>query len=183
MPGTQMLAGLTSKVAGLGVVAKVGLGASLAAAGVAGAGVAGALPAAADHAVRDAIETVSPLDLAEPGDGAPDRFGARVSADATGESDGDKGVDGPTIAAEAPGADHRNGAASGASAGSRGSAAPDEPPGQTGATGLTRANQTTAAPHAPDTPPSTSPPHRGPDDPGDDHPAPGGPAGGHGSAE
>ena len=159
MPGTSMLAGAASKAASLGLVTKIGLGASLAAAGVAGAGAAGALPASADHVVRDAIEVVTPVEFSEPGDGAPDRFGERVSSDATGESDGENGVDGQQIADDAPGADHRPD-----------SAAPNEAPGQSGETGLTRANQTPAAPHAPDTPPSTTPPPGGPTDPGSENP-------------
>ena len=158
MPGTHLFTGVTSKLTMLGIVGKAGLGATLAAAGVLGAGAAGALPAPAGHAVRSAIETVSPVDFHEPGDEAPERFGAQVSADATGEADGDKGVDGPSIAGSTPGADHR--------------ADPPDPPGQTGATGLTRANQTPAAPHAPDTPPSTTPTQGGPTDPGTDPPGP-----------
>ena len=158
MPGTSMLAGAASKAAGLGLVAKIGLGASLAAAGVAGAGAAGALPAPADHAVRGAIETVSPVEFSEPDD-APAPYGKRVSSDATGEADGENGVDGQQIADQAPGADHRSD-----------SAAPDEAPGQSGETGLTRANQTPAAPHAPDAPPSTTPAQSGPADPGSDNP-------------
>jgi hypothetical protein len=158
MPGTSLLAAVTSKAAGLGLAAKVGLGTSLAAAGVVGAGAAGALPAGADHAVQDAIEVVSPLEFPESGPDeapSPDRFGDQVSSDATGESDGEKGVDGREIAENAPGAEHRPD-----------SAGPDEAPGQSGDTGLTRANETPAAPHVPDTPPSTTPaPGGGPADP------------------
>jgi hypothetical protein len=167
-PGTQKLASVTSKAAGLGLIAKIALGASVAAASVAGAGVTGMLPARANHAVRGVIEAVTPIkfhdhdhDHSDHSDQKPDgNFGERVSSDATGESDGDKGVDGHQIADDAPGADHRPG-----------SAAVDEPPGQSGDTGLTRANETPAAPHAPDTPPSTTPPHKGaPDDPGGANP-------------
>jgi hypothetical protein len=160
MLGTRKLASVTGKVAGLGLVAKIGLGASVAAAGVVGAGATGMLPASADHAVRGAIEAVTPVkfhdhDQSHNGQKPDDNFGQRVSSDATGESDGDKGVDGHQIADDAPGADHRPG-----------SAAADEPPGQSGDTGLTRANETPAAPYAPDTPPSTTPPQAGgPDDP------------------
>jgi hypothetical protein len=160
MPGIRTLAGVTSKVASLGLVAKIGLGTSLAAAGVASAGTAGVLPASANHAVRDAIEVVSPVEFSEPGDSeAPDRFGERVSSDATGESDGEKGVDGREIADDAPGADHRPDPA-----------VADEAPGQSGETGLTQANETPAAPHAPDKPPNTTPPQGGPADPGSDNP-------------
>jgi hypothetical protein len=146
MSGTEALVAMTSKVAGFGLVAKVGLGASLAAAGIAGAGTAGALPAPADRAVRDAIETVSPIELTGSGEATTEPFGEQVSADATAESDSDKGVDGRVIAADAPGADHR-----------ADPAAPADAPGQTGDTGLSRANDTPAAPHLPETPPSTTP--------------------------
>jgi hypothetical protein len=144
MPGIESVAGLTGKVAGLGLVAKLGLGASLAAAGVAGAGAAGVLPAAANDAVRGAIEVVSPVEF-DTNDSDTTRFGDRVSADATGESDGENGVDGQQISGEAPGAANRPD-----------SGPADEPPGQSGETGLTRANQTPAAPHAPDTPGNAS---------------------------
>jgi hypothetical protein len=138
MPGIESVAGLGGKVASLGLVAKLGLGTSLAAAGVVGAGVAGVLPAAANEAVRDAVEVVSPVQFDSNDD---TNFGDRVSTDATGESDGVNGVDGQQIADEAPGAANRPD-----------SGPADEPPGQSGETGLTRANQTPAVDHAPDTP-------------------------------
>ena len=141
MPGLEGAAGLAGKVAGLGLVARLGLGTSLAAAGVVGAGVAGMLPAAADDAVRGVVEVVSPVEFDSNDEDDTTTFGDRVSGDATGESDGEKGVDGQQIAEEAPGAANRP--ASGPA---------DEPPGQSGETGLTRANQTPAAEHAPDTP-------------------------------
>ena len=135
MPGFDRVAGLTGKVASLGLVAKLGLGASLAAAAAAGAGAAGVLPAAANHAVRGAIEGVTPVEFDSNGND-DSNFGDRVSSDANGESDGENGVDGQVISQEAPGAAHR----------------PDSgAPGQSGETGLTRANQTPAAEHAPDT--------------------------------
>jgi hypothetical protein len=130
--GVARLVSSTGKAAGLGIVAKLGLSASLAAAGVVGAGAAGLLPAAANHAVRGAIEVVTPVQFDEPNE-HPATFGDRVSSDATGESDGENGVDGQQISDEAPGADNRNGGSS-----------PDAAPGQTGATGQTRADQTPA---------------------------------------
>jgi hypothetical protein len=162
MPGTHLFTGLASKLAGLGVVGKAGLGATLTAAGVLGAGAAGALPASADHAVRNAIESVAPVDFDDPGEPADEPFGKQVSADATGEADGENGVDGPTIAATNPGAAHRAdpGDATGRGDGEA----------TTGATGLTRANQTPAADHAPDAPPTASPTPGGPAEPGADHP-------------
>lgn len=145
---TVAAAAKTGRLAGLGLAAKLAVGGSLAAASVVGAGAAGMLPASATEAVRGAIETVTPVQFSHSDDdhSPTSSFGRRVSADATGESDGVKGVDGPTIASEAPGAANRPD-----------SAAPDEPPGQSGVTGLARANETPAAPHAPDTAPSTVP--------------------------
>ena len=133
-------AAIAARVAGLGAAAKIGLGASLAAASVAGAGAVGALPGPANDAVRGAIETVSPVDFHD-GDEAehPENFGDQVSDDATGESDGEHGVDGQQISEEAPGADHRPD-----SAGSS-----DEGPGQPDSTGLDRANETPAEDNAP----------------------------------
>ena len=145
MPGIDRVAGLTGKVASLGLVAKLGLGASLAAAAAAGAGAAGVLPASANHAVRGAIESVTPVEFDSNGDDGSN-FGDRVSADATGESDGVNGVEGRQIADDAPGAVHRPDPG-----------AVDESPGQSGDPGLARANDTPAAPHAPDSlPPAAS---------------------------
>jgi hypothetical protein len=145
---------MAGKVAGLGLVAKLGLGTSLAAASVAGAGAAGVLPTAANDAVRGAIEVISPIDFGPP-DGETTTFGRRVSKDATGESDGVTGVDGHDIADDAPGATHRPG-----------SDVADDSPGQAGETGLTQANETPAAPHAPDGLPGTDPSSDRPADPG-----------------
>jgi hypothetical protein len=163
---TTRATGVTTKVAGLGLVAKIGLGTSLAAASVAGAGAAGVLPAAANDTVRDAIEAVSPVHLFDASD-EPTSSDDRDPSDRTGtsESDGDEAGDGPAIADDAPGADHRPDPA-----------VDDEPPGQSGDTGLTRANETPAAPHAPDTTPaatapSTIPAHGPPADPGPADPA------------
>jgi hypothetical protein len=110
----QGLSIAASKLAGLSLAAKIGVGATVVTTSVAGAGAAGALPDAADARVRDAIEVVSPVEFDEPagedrgpaGD-HPDNFGKVVSADATGESDGQPGVDGATISSMAPGAAHR----------------------------------------------------------------------------
>ena len=152
MPGAHPFTVVTSTLTSLGGVGKAGLGATLTAIGVLGAGAAGALPAPADEAVRDAIETVSPIAFDAADDDPPARFGAQVSADATGESDGEEGVDGLSIAATTPGSSHR-----------ADPAAPDAPPGQAAETGLSRANQTPAAPHAPDVAPGAVPAQGGPD--------------------
>lgn len=157
-----------------GRAAKLGVGTSLVLASVVGAGAAGVLPAAATDAVRGAIEVISPVHFPRPVDthttpATPD--GRRVADDATGRSDGTGGVDGPTIADDAPGAANRPGPA-----------VVDGTPGQTGDTGLTRANETPAAPHAPEVPPSTVPARgdhdHAPGDPPTTTPSPGGPAAG-----
>jgi hypothetical protein len=146
---------LVAKVAGFGLVAKVGLGASVAAASVAGAGAAGVLPEGANDAVRHAIEAVSPVQFE--GDstgerpsttsapGSPETTDATEAPEAT-DTTGTGAGTGSTIAGGPSSADHRPG-----------SSAVDEPPGQSGDTGLTRANETPAAPHAPDTTPTTRP--------------------------
>lgn len=154
---------LAARVAALGA-AKLVLGATLAAASVTGAGAAGVLPGPADDAVRSAIETVTPVRFDDEGDGGGEagegdgtgdderpagagEHGDEVSDDATGESDGVPGVDGPSVAEGAPGAEHR----------------PDDPgaagdgTGPSDATGLDRADETPAEPRAPDAPPATVP--------------------------
>jgi hypothetical protein len=161
------LASITSKVAGLGLAAKIGLGASVAAACIGGAGAGGMLPAGANHTVRGAIEAVTPVNFHDhdndhDGQGTDGSNGEPVSSDATGGSDGQQGVDGQNTGHDAPGATQPPG-----------SAAADEPPGQSGDTGLTRANQTPAAAHTPDTPPSTTPTTGGPADPSGNDPGKG----------
>jgi hypothetical protein len=164
---SRMLAGGTmtpaSRVAGLGVAAKLGLGTAAAVVGMAGAAAAGVLPDAAQNAVRHAVEAVTPVEFTEPADEHPTNFGERVSNDATGASDGDHGVDGDVISDEAPGAAHR-----------------PADPGVPTNNGLDRAAETPAASHLPDDVPSpqangsggppaappkgpTSPPTTGPD--------------------
>jgi hypothetical protein len=105
--GRRSIAAVAAKVAGLGLLAKIGLGASIGLGGVAAAGATGILPEPASNAVQAAIETISPLELRNNGT-EQDRFGDRVSTDATGESDDTPGVHGPDIANEAPGAEHRS---------------------------------------------------------------------------
>jgi hypothetical protein len=117
----------------------VGIG-TLVVAGAVAAGAAGVLPAAANDAVRGAIALVTPVEFGQHHDdtNSDDNFGNRVSTDATGESDGQPGVDGQQTSEEAPGAAHRSGGTGGDTAG------------QSGVTGLDQANQTPAAPNAPD---------------------------------
>lgn len=131
-----------AKVAGLGLTAKIVLGAGVAAASVTGAGAAGVGPAS--NAVRGAIEAVSPVEFDHEAPEQPENFGGRVSDDANGESDGDKGVDGQQISEEAPGAEHRPDQGDGPGSGS----------GQPDSTGLDRANETPADENAPDSVPN-----------------------------
>lgn len=108
VPGGQRLASLASKVAGLGLVAKIGLGSSLAAASVAGGGAAGVLPPAANDTVRHAIEVVSPVEFTDPGDG-PGRSGDPAPP---GPSAGrGEGGDGPASGGDVPAAGHGPGPA------------------------------------------------------------------------
>jgi hypothetical protein len=141
---SELLAGLVTKLAGLGMAAKAGMGLTLAAASTTAAGAVGVLPAPAQHAVATVVEAATPFSFP---DEANDKssFGATVSADASGASDGTPGVDGKAVSdaakakqdAEASTA-VRTDANSGAGVGAN-----------TGATGLDRANQTPAAGHAP----------------------------------
>jgi hypothetical protein len=114
---------LAARVAGASLVAKIGLGATVAAAGVLGAGALDVVPGAPGDGLRKVVEAVTPLHSddsdaprrgaggrdGEPGngDGTAGEHGDRVSSDATGESDGEPGVDGPSVAESTPGADNR----------------------------------------------------------------------------
>lgn len=154
----RRVASLTAKVAALGA-AKVVLGATLAAAGVTGAGVAGVLPDAADDAVRDAVETVTPLHLEErEPDHHPEDVGDQVADDATGDSDGEPGVDGPSIAEDAPGSEHRP----------EGAGPPEHGPGRPDARGPD------GTPTGPASPGTTPVPDPDPDADADPDPAPAG---------
>jgi hypothetical protein len=152
-----------SKLVSLGLAAKIGVGITVATASVAGAGAAGVLPDQANERARDAIETLTPVEFDHPADnhsedfGDPDshgeNFGSVVSADATGESDGEPGVDGSEISSLAPGAAHRP-------------VEPGQAPAQAGppeGTGQAQATESPAAGHVPDDagasqgPPSTTP--------------------------
>lgn len=138
MPGVA-LATAASRLISLGVAAKVGLGVTVATASIAGAGAAGVLPDQANERARDAIEAVTPVEFDEPADDHGDNFGSVVSSDATGESDGEPGVDGSEISEMAPGAANRP-------------ADPGQAPahaGQPDATGTDRATETPAASHLP----------------------------------
>jgi hypothetical protein len=57
---------ITSKLAGLGIAAKVALGLGVAAAAVTTAGATGVLPPPAQHAVASVVDAVTPLQLPDP---------------------------------------------------------------------------------------------------------------------
>lgn len=103
---------------------------------------------------RDAIEAVTPVEFVEPAGDHTENFGSVVSSDATGESDGEPGLDGSAISQMAPGAAHRP-------------ADPGQAPAQTGpseGTGLDQATETPAAPYIPDDAgPPEEPPSNTPD--------------------
>ena len=138
---SELLAGLVTQFAGLGMAAKAAMGLTLAAASTTAAGAVGVLPAPAQNAVATVVGAATPFSFPE---AANDKagFGATVSTDATGASDSAPGVDGKTISdaarakrdAEAPipagTATTNPGVRVGAN---------------TGATGLNRANETPAA--------------------------------------
>lgn len=63
---SELLAGLGTKAAALGLAAKAALGVTVAAAAVTTAGAAGVLPDAAQHAVATAVQAVTPLQLPDP---------------------------------------------------------------------------------------------------------------------
>lgn len=144
----------TRRIASLGFAAKVGLGTAAAALGMAGAAAAGVLPDQATDAVRGAVEAVTPVEFTEPTTEHPTNFGDRVSSDANGTGDGERGVDGDTISDEAPGAARR-----------------PADPGQPAGTGLDRAGETPGASHVPDDAPAPDantqdgPPDTAPADP------------------
>ena len=63
---SELLAGLTAKLAGLGLAAKATLGLGIATVAVTGAGAANVLPDPAQHAVATVVNAVSPLELSDP---------------------------------------------------------------------------------------------------------------------
>ena len=63
---SELLAGLTTKLAGLGLAAKATLGLGIASVAVTGAGAANVLPDPAQHAVASVVNAVSPLELPDP---------------------------------------------------------------------------------------------------------------------
>lgn len=142
---SELLAGITAKVAGLGMAAKAGMGLTLAAASVGTAGAVGVLPDPVQGAVAGAVSAATPFTFPESADDHAN-FGSTVSTDATGSADDTPGVDGQVVSDAAKNKEHPSGEGVGAN---------------DGATGLDRANQTPAAGHAP-----TSLPNGAPSDPG-----------------
>lgn len=143
---------LGAKLAGLGLAAKVGLGVAVAAASTTAAGAAGVLPGPAQHAVATVVGAATPFTF--PGSASPKAdFGAKVSTDATGASDGVHGVDGKAVSDAAKNKHSGdNGVAAETTTTGNGVGAND------GATGLDRANQTPAAGHAPESVPASTTP-------------------------
>lgn len=113
-----------TRFAAFGLFAKLSLGAAVAAAATTGAGAAGVLPAPVQDAVAGVVGTVMPFELPSsasdtareaverrggPEDGADGEgvpapeadFGQEVADDATGQSDGEPGVEGREVADEA----------------------------------------------------------------------------------
>ena len=133
---TELLAGLTAKLAGLGMAAKATLGLTLAAASVTTAGAVGVLPAPVQHAVATVVDTATPFTFPDEADANAD-LGAEVSTDATGSADGTVGVDGSLVSGDDAATDDDAGTNNGVG------------PSESGATGLDRANETPAAGHVP----------------------------------
>ena len=146
---SELLAGLVAKFAGLGMAAKAGLGLTLAAASTTAAGAVGVLPDPAQHGVATVVKVATPFTFPDSEEEAKDakeakeksNFGATVSADATGASDGVPGVDGQAVSDAA-----RNKAKSD---GTPGDSDANGVGANTGSRGLDRANATPAAGHVP----------------------------------
>lgn len=149
---------LGAKLAGLGLAAKVALGVAVAAASTTVAGAAGVLPGPAQHAVATVVGAATPFTF--PGSASPKAdFGAKVSTDATGASDGVHGVDGKAVS-DAARNKHSgdNGVAGNPTSTTAGNGAGSAVGANDGATGLDRANQTPAAGHVPDSVPASTGP-------------------------
>jgi len=138
---SELLAGLATQFAGLGMAAKAAMGLTLAAAGTTAAGAVGVLPTPAQNAVATVVEAATPFSFP---DAANEKagFGATVSTDATGASDSAPGVDGKTISDAARA---RRDAEAPIPAGTATTNPGVRVGANTGATGLDRANETPAA--------------------------------------
>ena len=142
-----VLRGAFGRIAGLGLLAKAGLGFGLVAASTTAAGAAGVLPGPAQHAVAKVVSAATPFTFPDKASDKADH-GRTVSTDATGAGDGVAGVDGRAVS---DGVKATPGSGPGATPNSTGVG-----PSGAGATGLDRANETPAAGHVP-----TSVPGRG----------------------
>lgn len=131
-----------SRLAAMGLVAKVAMGVGVAAASTTAAGAIGVLPAPAQHAVATVVDAATPFTF-------PDRaheksnFGATVSADANGATDGVPGVDGKAVSDAAKKTGDGANAPTGAGSNGNGVGA------NTGSKGLDRVNETPAAGNVP----------------------------------
>ena len=147
-----VLRGALGRVAGLGLVAKAGLGLGVVAASTTAAGAAGVLPDPAQHAVAKVVSAATPFTFPDKASDKADH-GRNVSTDATGASDGVPGVDGKPVGdtGKATPGTPGNGSNPAGATNSTGVG-----PSNTGAKGLDRANETPAAGNVP-----TSVPGRG----------------------
>jgi len=144
---SELLAGLTTKLAGLGMAAKAGMGLTLAAASTTAAGAAGVLPAPVQHAVATVVSSATPFSFPDTANSAAS-VGAKAATDATGTldatvTDAAKTVTDATktVTDATKTVTDVTKTATGGSGVSVGA--------NTGATGLDRANQTPAAGHVP----------------------------------
>lgn len=156
-----VLRGALGRVAGLGLVAKAGLGFGLVAASTTAAGAAGVLPDPAQHAVAKVVGAATPFTFPDKASDKADH-GRNVSADATGASDGVAGVDGKAVSDAAKTTPGNGSTPAGTPPNSTGVG-----PSDTGATGLDRANETPAAGHAPTSVPGRGGPPATPGKPAD----------------
>ncbi|HVL05605.1 MAG TPA: hypothetical protein VM388_06430 [Acidimicrobiales bacterium] len=150
-----ILRGAVARVAGLGLLAKAGMGLSLAAASTTAAGAAGVLPDPAQHAVAKVVGAATPFNFPDKASDKAEK-GRTVSTDATGVGDGGAGVDGRAVSDAAkttPGSATTGPLPTGGTPGNGVRVGPD-----TGATGLDRANQTPAAGHVPTSVPGSEDP-------------------------
>ena len=159
-----VLRGALGRVAGLGLLAKAGLGFSLVAASTTAAAAAGVLPGPAQNAVAKVVGAATPFTFPEKASDKAD-LGRNVSTDATGAGDGVAGVDGTAV---------RDAAKTTPSTPGNGSNPPGTTPNGTGvgpsvsgATGIDRANETPAAGRVPTSVPGRVGPPATPGKPAD----------------
>jgi len=137
---SELLAGLTTKLAGLGMATKAGMGLTLAAASTTAAGAAGVLPAPVQHAVATVVSSATPFSFPDTANTAAS-VGAKAATDATGTLDATVTDATKTVTDATKTVTDATKTAAGGSGVSVGA--------NTGATGLDRANQTPAAGHVP----------------------------------